>query len=209
MKKLLALVAVGLAFQAQAMDPSSLRVKVYKVAFSTSVDCTNLQTVYEGSASDATFVDFLNNPVIAENASLADGTYKCVAIEMSDLIKFTPTTSSGACVADQEETLDVCRGSDGGTYELIDGTQGTCDNTYGTDDRVTLWLSQGSTATGGGGGANGFTRPTSDSDSANGFNLSSPFVKSGAATGIFYVDGTGQVTGGGSCDMQPPAFGFR
>lgn len=101
------------------------------------------------------------------------------------------------------------RGSSGGTYELIDGTQGTCSNTYGDDDRVTLWLSTASTGTTGGGGSNGFTRPVSDPDSANGFLLTNAFVKAGAATGIFAVDGTGQVTGGGSCDMGPPSFGFR
>lgn len=187
----------------QVSNPATLKLKIYKVAFSTSEFCTNLQTVFEDA--DPTYKDFLTNPTIAEGASLADGTYKCVVIEFSDFLKFTTTTADGSCAANTEYNLDVCRGT---AYTLINGTTGTCASASGNEDRIAMYLSTTSTETNGTNGHSAFQAPTSTSDSAHGFKLLSAFVKAGSATKRFVVDGTGKVSGTGSCDMQPPSFTF-
>lgn len=189
----------------QASNPASLKLKIYKVAFSMSALCTNLQTVYEVTESAATYTNFLDNPAIAQNANLADGTYKCVAIEFSDNIKPTTTSADGVCSANTEFTADVCR--TGTSYTLIDGTTGDC---TGADNHVAMWLSTGSTETTGTNNHTAFQPPTSEGDAAHGFKLLSSFVKAGAKTGTFVVNGTGKISGSGSsCEMQPPLFSFE
>jgi hypothetical protein len=192
--------------------PLTLKVKVYKIAVSTDKLCSDPITILSNDNPD--YTDMLDNPTIA-NTSLADGTYNCMMIEMSDLIKFTPDTDQGAaCTANTEYTLDVCH--DGNTTTHIDGTSHTCSGGRGTEELVTLHLSTGSAYISGvtAGNANAWEPPTSDGDSANGFNLSAALVVSGATSGVFYIDGSNQVstqTDGGTdyCEMEAPVFGFR
>lgn len=202
----------ALGEQLQVSNPASLKVKVYKVAFSASQLCTDPVTVYSKSESEATYIDFLGNPTLADGASLDDGTYPCVIIEFSDLIKYTTTATDGSCAANTEYTGDVCRdqGGSSGSYQLIDGTTGTCSATTGVDNHIAMYLSTGSTSSNGGEGTTAFLPPLTTSDSSRGFNLASAFIKSGAKTGTFVVDGTGKITGAGAqCEMQPPTFSFE
>ena len=69
------------------ISPSSLKLKIYKFAVSTSPYCTNLITVVDNGIS-AVETDFVNLPDLGSGV-LADGTYPCVVIEMSDNVKFT------------------------------------------------------------------------------------------------------------------------
>lgn len=192
------------------VDASSLKLKIYKVAFSTSDRCTSATTVYEKSDSEASYQDFLISPKITENATLANGDYKCVIIEFSDILKVTPSSATGSCGI-TEYDQDVCYDYGGGspTSTLINGTTSTCSATKGTADRVAMYISTASTSTTGTGGHSAWTPPTSSADANNGFNLGASFVKSGATTGKFVVNADGKVDGsGGSCDMQPPLFSF-
>ena len=192
----------------QASDPGELKVKIYKVAFSTSEFCTDPVTVFERTTADATYADFLSAPNIAENVTLADGTYKCVIIEFSDTLKFTTTTTDGNCAANTEYELNVCRSMVSPMLStLIDGTSVTCTD---GEDHVAMYLSTTSTETTGADGHSPWTAPTTASDATKGFNLASAFVKAGAATGTFVVDGTGKVMGNESpCGFNPPLFSFR
>ena len=184
-----------------AIDPTELNIKVYKFAVSASTDCTNLITIYENSAPTA--VNLLSNPTIG-SGSLAEGTYPCIAMEMSDNITFVPASNEGSfCTAGTTYTLDVCRTDNNGTSKLVDGSTTTCTGSYsgGTsvlgEDKVTIYMS-----TTGANGNEGFI-PTSP------FPLTSAFTVTAAATATFIVDGTGKVESGPSeCDMQPPTFGF-
>jgi hypothetical protein len=192
------------------VDASVLKLKIYKVAFSTSELCTGLKTVYEKSATEATYQDFLISPKIAENATLANGDYKCVVIEFSDILKVTPSSATGSCGTTEYEQ-DVCYnfGSGAPTSTLIDGTSATCSATKGTADRVAMYISTASTSTTGTTGHNPWAAPTSSSDANNGFNLAASFVKSGTTTAKFVVNANGKVDGSGpSCDMLPPLFSF-
>lgn len=220
MKKILSLFiafssSVALATPAGDLNltPSSLKLKVYKMAVSTSGLCTNLITVVD-NGSTPTEVDFTQDPSLG-SGSLVDGTYPCIVIEFADAVKFTPPNSaSGACLSSVEETLDVCRTPD--TSVLIDGSTINC-GVSGTSDRVAMYISTFATGAG-----DAFNAPTSNGDAAHGLNLAAALVVSGAASGKFVVNPAGQVCddtsdtgsdceGAGanpSCEMGPPAFSF-
>jgi hypothetical protein len=209
------------------LSASSIKLKVYKMAVSTSPLCTGLITVLD-NGNTPTEVDFLQNPSLG-SGSLADGTYPCIVIEFSDLVKFTPSSNSTStnCLASTEYTLDVCRAG-GDTSVLIDGTVTNCTgtsganiNTYGTfgDDRVAMYISTATT-----GGADVFNRPTALGDNAHGLNLGAALTIAGSSSGKFVVNPVGKVcdnnnasceggpggsgVGTGRCEMGPPAFSF-
>lgn len=198
-----------------AIDPSSVKISIYAVAVSTSADCSN-PTVVIDNGSTPVEVNFTSTPSLGA-ATVTAGTYPCVILKMSDVIKFTPAASSGSCNSTVEYTIDVCR-SGAGTYTPFNisgtsatyGTAGTaCTGTSGSpiDTQVPLFLSTQSTNTGGGGSA--FDRPATAG--TNGFNLSGAFtVSSSGSSGTFVVNFNGKIDGsGGSCDLNPPVFGFR
>lgn len=193
------------------IDPSFLKIKVYKFAVSTSPFCTNPVTVIENDSP--TYTDVLSNPDFGDG-TITDGTYPCVIIEFSDTIKYAPNanSTSGNCTNGTEYTLDVCNASGGGTFKLVNGTTGTCAS---GEQRVAMYLSTTSTSTGG--GANAFLPPVTTSDGTKGFNLGSALEVSGTSIAKFVVNGTDKIcdTNDGSCngaatscEMQPPLFSF-
>jgi len=204
----LALAAAALfSTNAGALDASSLKLQVYSVMLSTSPLCTSPVTVF--SSASATEVDFLATPTLG-SGNPPDATYRCVIIRMSDLIKFTPRTSAGLCVAGTQYVADVCRTDNGGTTQAPDaiGAPTAC---MGTDaapvsDAVYLYLTTNASA---GTGGSTFMPPT-DASSTNGLNLTAPLVIAGTAKSKFIVNATGKVGDDGvSCGMNPPVFGFE
>lgn len=219
MKKLVIVIAVSTSplFASDLnITPTLLKLKVYKFAVSTSPLCTNLVTVVD-NGSTPTEVNFLSSPNLGSGI-VADGTYPCIVIEFADNIKFATgvNSTSNNCVANVENALDVCRSDNSDTSVLIDGTTTTC-GVQGTNDRVAMYLSTGSSDTGGG-GTDAFHPPTSIGDAAHGFNLASALVVSGTSVGKFVVNPTGKVCdtadvgcgggGGTTCEMNPPSFSF-
>ena len=199
--------AVLLSSQAMALDASSLKLQVYSVMLSTSPLCTSPVTVFSSAAP--TEVDFLAAPTLG-SGNPADGTYNCVIIKMSDLIKFTPSASAGLCTSGTQYTADVCRVDNGGMTKAPDAA-GAPTMCTGTDaapvsDPVYLYLTTNATA---GTGGNTFMQPTSTS-SPDGLNLTAPLVIAGAAKSKFVVNATGKVGSDSvSCGMNPPVFGFQ
>ncbi|MBC7428413.1 MAG: hypothetical protein H7336_07365 [Bacteriovorax sp.] len=199
------------------LNPSSLKLKVYKFAVSTSPLCTNLITVIDNESSPQE-VEFVGSVNLGSGV-LADGTYPCVAIEMSDNIKYTSTASSisGACVANVPNTLDVCRYQGGAavTSKLINGTTSTCSAGI-VDNRVTMYMSTGSPGTG-----DAFNPPTSIGV-GGGFQLATALTVSGTSVAKFVVNPTGKMcdatnsTSGdcdgvnmtATCQLEPPVFNF-
>lgn len=101
-KKLLlvsALSVTGLHAADLNITPTSLKLKVYKFAVSTSPLCTNLITIVD-NGSTPTEVDFLGSPNLG-NGIVANGTYPCIVIEFADNIKFATAVNSTSnhCVA--------------------------------------------------------------------------------------------------------------
>ena len=72
------------------IDASSLKLQVYSVMLSTSPLCTDPYTVF--SSASPTEVDFLSAPTLG-SGNPPDATYNCVIIKMSDIIKFTPSST--------------------------------------------------------------------------------------------------------------------
>jgi hypothetical protein len=195
------------ALPAMALDASSLKLQVYSVMLSTSPLCTSPVTVF--SSATPTEVDFLATPTLG-SGNPPDGTYSCVVIKMSDLIKFTPSASAGLCTAGTQYVADVCRSDNGGTTQAPDaaGAPTTCSGTDAAphSDPVYLYLTTNASA---GSGGNTFMQPTS-SVSTNGLNLTAPLVISGTARSKFVVNATGKVGSDPSgCGMNPPVFGFQ
>jgi len=204
----LALVAAGLlSTGAMALDASSLKLQVYSVMLSTSPQCTSPVTVF--SSATPTEVDFLATPTLG-SGNPPDATYHCVIIKMSDLIKFTPSTTAGLCSASVQYTADVCRSDNGGTTQAPDsvGAPNACSGTDAAPvaDTVHLYLTTNASA---GTGGNTFMQPTGPA-STNGLNLTAPLVIAGAAKSKFIVNATGKVGDDGvACGMNPPLFGFQ
>jgi hypothetical protein len=200
--------AALLSTSAMALDASSLKLQVYSVMLSTSPQCTSPITVFSSAAP--TEVDFLAAPTLGSGKP-PDGTYQCVIIRMSDLIKFTPSTTSGLCNAGTQYTADVCRSDNGGTTQAPDaaGAPSACSGTDAAPlaDAVYLYLTTNASA--GSGGGSTFMQPSGPS-SANGLNLTAPLVIAGTAKSKFIVNATGKVGDDGvSCGMNPPVFGFQ
>jgi hypothetical protein len=198
-----ALVSTG----AMALDASSLKLQVYSVMLSTSAQCTSPITVF--SSATPTEVDFLSTPTLG-SGNPPDATYNCVIIKMSDLIKFTPSSTSGLCTAGTQYTADVCRSDNGGMTQAPDavGAPNACTGTDAApvSDAVYLYLTTNASA---GTGGNTFMQPTGTS-STNGLNLTAPLTIAGAAKSKFIVNATGKVGDDGvSCGMNPPVFGFQ
>lgn len=198
------------------LTPTSLKLKVYKFAVSTSPLCTNLITVIDNGDTPQE-VEFIGSVKLGAG-NLAAGTYPCVVVEMSDNIKYTPgsTSTSGFCQSGVPNTLDVCRDQGAPTTSpLIDGSVTTCSAGV-VDDRVAMYMSTYSPGTG-----DVFNPPTADGV-GDGFNLPNPLVVSGSTTAQFIVnpeakmcdnsnDAGNDCDGGGAtntCQLEPPTFDF-
>lgn len=189
-------------------DASSLKIKVYSVRFSTSTLCTNAVTVFDKTTPDE--VDFLSVPTIG-GGDLADGTYNCIIIKMSDNIKFKTAAATGTCAANTEYTLDLCRTDGNGSSIAPDGTTipctGTWDGTKG-DDTIYLYITTNTNAPTNPSGDT-FKIPN-DTDSTRGIKLGAALTIAGTTKSKFVVNATGKVTGDlSSCDMNAPLFSFE
>src|SRR4051812_25654829 len=70
-------------------DPTSVKVTIYSVAVSKNTDCSEAVVVSK-YASGQEF-DFELSPTLM-TGTLADGSYPCVILQMSDKLKLTPAT---------------------------------------------------------------------------------------------------------------------
>lgn len=211
---------------ADTVDAESLKVKMYKFYVSLNADCSNPVLVY--SNDDPSYANMSGEAELFSE-ELADGTYNCVIIEMSDMIKFTPAddiviNSETVCDASVEYTRDVCRahGDDESdlwnTVSRVGSTDLICAEgqseervflylttaiTEEDDENNLIFISPADTA---------ITIPTGKN---KGDRLASALTKSGSLSGVFYVDVSNKIEGRNfgegdtECDMQKPVFGFR
>ncbi|MCY4643746.1 MAG: hypothetical protein OXB88_03925 [Bacteriovoracales bacterium] len=208
---------------------SSLKLKVYKIGFSSSGDCSNPVVV------DLTgeYLDFSNNPDLG-SGTIPARNYKCVMIEMSDHIKFTPAQDEGAhCTGGTEYPQDVCvnDGLDLSQFpatKSLDGTELTGCRSGNQEDRLVMYLSVESKT-------NDFFNTNSSSavrfyffpprsqgplqldfggstyDLYGGFHLMNSFNAASNNLGVFYMDTTGKVASdntNSTCEIDTPDFGF-
>jgi hypothetical protein len=128
-------------------DPSSISLGMYALYISPNADCSDYTTVVDhGTTVD--YKDFATNPTLFEG-SPADSTYNCVALRMSDVIRFQPATTFGGCVAGTEYQQDIYRSdSDDDPWKDIDlnDVVGTGSDEVPVDDHVTIVMTTDTTA---------------------------------------------------------------
>jgi hypothetical protein len=204
--------STGLAATLASTSASSLKIKLYKFAVSTNADCSNPTVVYTNDNPD--YADMAGQATFG-TATVADNTYPCVILEMSDVVRFVPSGTDATCTQGTSYDNDICpAGGSMASSTLIDGTAVTCtgDQTTPSENRIALYMTTISTHDGGSGeeGSNPHAPPAAGaSTTANGLKLGSALVVSGSKTAYFVIDPTGQVSGSdGSCFLDAPAFSF-
>jgi len=178
------------------ISPTSLNVKITKILVSESFYCTSPVTVYDNAS--ASYSDMLLGPALGEG-SIPNGAYNCIILELSDTIKPTPDANSGNCSNGVEYNHDICSS---GSFQLADGTTGTCS---GSEQTVAIYISTISTGTG-----SSFLPPTS-ADVTNGTRMNGQLIVSGSTSGTFKFDAAGLITdNGSSCDLTAqPTISFE
>ncbi len=196
---------------ATLLSPTSIKLKIYKFAVSESPNCSSPITVVDNGSSPV-LVDFKGNPNLG-TGTLGSGTYPCVIIEFSDRIEVT-SAAGGSCTT-TPFTQDLC--GDSTSSQLISG--GTTNCTNAGEDRIAMYLSTASTATGASDAFNPPNCNTVGCTASLGFNLASSLVVSGTSSGTFEVNADAKICGGinydgnsdctqASCELLPPEFTF-
>jgi len=196
---------------------------ISKVYLYTDAYCTTGKQVISilgdsGKPGEANKIDFANNPDLG-SASIANGTYNCVATRMWDNITYSPktTTTSANCAAADNYTQDICGSENASTLTMVydpdNSSSYNCSldaapanewvwiyfSTASTDSDNETLLDQESD----------WNPPTSDNLS-NGVPLASALVVSAATSGSLKTTITNRVADDGSeCMMYKPAFSFQ
>lgn len=140
--------------------------------------------------------DFVVNPVLFSGSPDA-GSYPCVALVMSDVIRMRPATSFGDCVAGTEYAGDIYREGENDWKDVnLNPIIGTGTDTDPQDDHVTIFMSRDTSAA--------MERGISPNQL---IQLGSDLIVPGQST--FYWNGAGSVvSAGGECGINPgrPSF---
>lgn len=108
-------------------DPASFKVKVYQLLGSTNPDCTD-PVLLAGDGSTGEQHDLLTEATLFETLEI--GTYACLVIKMSDQVRFSSKTASGACTSADEFTRDHypvgCATRPDGVWKDSDGNDSPC-----------------------------------------------------------------------------------
>jgi hypothetical protein len=167
-----------------ALNAHSLKLKVYKLAVSTSANCTSPVTVIDNGSSPQEVDVKAPNPQFG-SGRITDGTYPCVMLEISDTIKYSgQASSSGNCSPSSETSRDLCRLDNGGSTQLLDGSTFTCTN---SEDHVVLYLSTNTLSNASG---NGFVPPVGAGSNDGGY-LANALIVTGSAIGRLDVNTDG------------------
>ena len=76
---------------ATTLDATSIKIKFYKLAVSTSADCSSPTTVFESTVGVQS--DMLTSPTFGKG-KIPSGTYRCMMIEISKLMN---TAAASPC----------------------------------------------------------------------------------------------------------------
>ena len=151
------------------------------------------------------FVDFIGGPTIGQldNSKFHyDGTYRCVAIKMSETVQFVPNLGTGICAAGTRFETNLCNA--GMTTTGIDGTTSTC--TAAGTDNVFIYLSTGSTAATFNASTNPFIPPTIAAPN-NGINLAVPITINGSLNARLIFNAYGRIEVlNGTCQINNPGI---
>ena len=180
-------------------DPSSISLGMYALYVSTNADCSNYTTLVDhGTTVD--YKDFATGPTLFE-ASPMDGTYNCVAMRMSDVIRFQPATTFGTCDAGTEYEQDIYRSdSDETPWKDMDLNDivGTGSDSIPVDDHVTIVMTTDTAAA----MARGFSQNQI-------VPLASGLIVPGSSTFYWGAEGSVSTGEGRSCGLEKGTPAFR
>jgi hypothetical protein len=182
----------GMQFGAAA----ALTIKLYALYLSPNADCSNPTLVQDLGASGAER-DFMTNPVLF-SATPAAGTYQCVMLKMSDVLRIKPATSFGGCVAGTEYAGDIYRDGENDWVDVTGATiTGSGSDAAPVDSHVTLFMARDTSAA----IARGISRHQL-------VQLQSSLIVPGQST--FRMDASQAVaTDGVQCGIEKPVVSFR
>ena len=197
-----------------------------KIHFYTDVYCTEgkqtLTFLGDITPAESDKEDYAGNPTLG-SSSMPLGTYKCLAVRIWDNVTYSPeeTTTSGACAAATDYTMDLCGGGTDGealvSYWNPDtGASANCtiDNASASE-WVWLYMSTASTDLDADETCTDcdWNPPTSD-NLTKGITLGGALVISAAKTSTFKTTISNRIAdetmlGSASCGMLKPAFTFE
>ena len=180
-------------------DPSSISLGMYALYVSTNADCSVYATLVDNGTM-VSYKDFATNPTLFV-ASPTDGTYNCVALRMSDVLRFKPATTFGTCVAGAEYEQDIYRAdSDSIPWKDIDlnDVVGTGSDSIPMDDNVTIVMTTDTAAA----MARGFSKSQI-------VPLGSGLVVPGSSTFYWGAEGTVSTGDGRPCGLEKGSPAFR
>lgn len=195
--------AFSIAQAAGTIDAAVMKFKVYKMAVSTSATCSSPITIF-------TNADGIEQDMVAGanfGAGRVDpGTYPCVMIEMSKIIKTRPATTSGFCNSTVEFSDVICNDTPQ-LSETIAGANVSCSGGITNDQHVTLFIT---TLSAGNSGNRSLLPPSNGSDTTSGLALTGPFVVTTSKAGALTVNYHNFLSsGGGVCGTNAPGFSFN
>jgi hypothetical protein len=181
------------------VDAASFEVGFVEMRISANADCSApYQTVFTGSTPNR--VDVLTNPQIARTTGLTRGTYPCVALRVSDILRYAPATTEGACVSGVVTNHDFFRaGNEPVPFRDLAGAVIPARGARGAPVEDLVWV---------------FISTNEAAVQARGYAdnqivlLSSPLVVPGTTT--FYWDLSGALgPQSGFCETVGGSIGFR
>gem|GEM_PF-873440 len=173
------------------LDATSIKFRIYKLAFSTNADCTSPTTIFESAAGIQS--DMLTSPTFGKG-KVPSGTYRCLIIEASKLIN---TTASGTCTTPKNNL--IC--SDTQQSKLVDGSSVTCSGGTSNDQRIAMFFN---TLSAGNTGTRALLPPTSGSDTTSGMVLSNPIVFPTNKKAVLRI--VKQIIASNTCDSSNPTI---
>jgi hypothetical protein len=176
----------------------------YALYMSTSTDCSNPVLVTNNGATPVS-KDMAASGTTLFTGNPPDGTYKCIAIKMHDVITFRPDAFSAAAAGSQcntatSYTFDIYRTNSGDSWKDINGAgiTATGDGVTMGADQVFVFASTDAAAL-----AAGSIAPHSNQT----VSLSSALTVPGNTT--FFSNFADQVTVTPTCGLDGVVFGFR
>jgi len=120
---------------------SSLTIRLYALYISPNADCS-APVLAQQLPDGGTDRDFMLNPILFQAAPAA-GSYQCVMLKMSDVLKMKPSTSFGACVAGVEYSGDIYRDGESDWKDVdLNTVVGTGTDDVPSDDHVTIFMTR-------------------------------------------------------------------
>ncbi len=198
-ERILAALLPAARAQVMAGGATALKMRFYTLHASPNADCTSPILIADNGAAGVE-LNLADSPVLFRSSPPA-GTYRCLIIKASDLMKITPDDDAPAppCTHGVELTKDLYRAPDT-DYKDLAGTPITA---HGTDavpagDTVYFFASTDTASV------------TSASPNQT-VPMSGALVVPGATT--FYLDPSGSVTSTGGipayCSLEGGRMGFR